>query len=188
MTKKILACFGAVVAGFVMSVSFATPAYAQEAPQVSTFVSSVSVRVDNVKYQDLYDFVTDIRNDQLWYPGILNTTVLQTGKNGKKVGTRYHQIATVDGVLTTNTYIDVLAAKKNKYYLIHGDGDIADYDALYTFEKAGNGGGVFTLTSRYTVPGLTEEQFAGYIQYALGGLLRYYNSPGAVTINYLYTE
>jgi hypothetical protein len=187
MRQKILKIVTLVFA-LVTFAGYIRPASAETLPPRLKIYSSVSVRVDSVPKNQLYSFVTNINNDALWYPGIISTAVIHTGPNGSLVGTQYSQVAAVNESLTTTTIIDVLSAKKNTYYLIKGDGDFADYTALYTFTAASNGGGVFTLNSVYDAPGLTQETFEQYITYALSGLLRYYNSTGDVHVNFIYVQ
>ena len=152
-------------------------------PQPVTINSSISVRVNGVNRPTLYSFLTDIRNDNLWYPGIISTELVQEGgKHG--IGRIYEQSA-VAGPITTHTTIEVIDAKTNNYFQIQGDGDIADFTALYTFKALPGGATEWTMTSTYIAPGFTEETFTQYIVFALSGLIDYYGNGGEVIVNYV---
>jgi len=186
MRKKILAIVSILFALSVGTANLSLKVQAQSIP-INTFYSSISVQVDNTSKNELYSFLTNISNDQLWYPGISSTILVKKGASNL-VGNEYIQSANVNGLIT-NTTIDVLAAKKNHYFLIQGKGDVASYTALYTFSNINNSknnhGGIYTLSSVYQVPGLTKDQFTQYISYALSGLLTYYKSTGKVTVNFV---
>lgn len=166
--------------------AFMPSAQAQQLPETATVYSSVSVRVDDVSKSELFDFVTDLENDKLWFPGILSSDLVETGPNGGPVGNIYNQVAIIDAQGTTAVNdIKVLAEREDRYFIINSDGNIADYYAIYTFRSSANGGGVWTLWSKYEAPGLTEETFTQFIEGAFYSLLEYYGSTGKVRTNFL---
>jgi hypothetical protein len=182
--RRRLFSLAVLVVTLITPLSIAGGVSAQAVP-VDTINVSVSVRVDGVSKNTLYGFLTNLENDALWYPGIISSEKVKSGPRGRLVGSRYHQVAYVTPTLTTNTDIDVLGAVSNNLFLIKGDGDLADYTALYTFSKAANGSGVWTLTAQYKAPGFTEEIFRQYITFAMNSLIAYYNTTGEVTVHYL---
>lgn len=188
MFKKLFAAVALVIVSLA-PFSVSNSVKAQTVPPVSTIYSSISVTLDNISRQELYAFMTDMTNEPLWYPGILETTLIKEGRNGGPVGRQYRQVAYVTPELTTTTNIEVLRAIPNLFYQIKGDGDLADYDAIYTFTPANRGkGSVYTLTSKYLAPGFTKETFTQYITYALGQLVTYFSdrSTGSVHANFVY--
>ncbi len=158
---------------------------AQTLPPAATIYSSVSVYVDDVNFVTLHDFITDLDNDILWFPGIVSTELIVDGNKPGAIGNQYYQIADFGGI-TTYTTIDVISEVRPFTFLIEGSSAISEYTAFYVVTPQHNGGAVFTLNSVYTAPGLTEETFSGLISYALGGLLTHYNSAGHVEANFVY--
>ncbi|GIH09418.1 hypothetical protein Rhe02_74850 [Rhizocola hellebori] len=83
---------------------------------------------------EVYDFVTDLRNDPTWWSGI-SRSVRVAGEGG--VGTRYQLEARLLGV-SLPTQIDVIEAERPHRMTIKAEGKLP-YVARYTLAPAGNG-------------------------------------------------
>lgn len=159
---------------------------AQELPPVQTGYSSISVRVDEVHFKDLYEFVTDLNNDSLWFPGVEETVVVDEGGMFGE-GKIYLQRSFFEGV-ALDTVVTVKDVRYPMMYYIEGVGPVASYKATYTFGPATQSAGVFTLTTEFSAPGLTEEALEGLIRLGMQNLLDYYQSTGEITLHYLYIQ
>lgn len=168
----------------LVPLGFSVSVEAQTLPPANTIYSSISVYLDDVDQATVYNFVTDLLNDELWFPGIVSTELISQGAN-PPVGNEYFQVANFGGLIT-ETDIEVLSAYSPYTFFIRGISPITDFWAFYTVTPQYGGGAVYTLTSIYTAPGLTEENFPALITGALSGLLTYFESDGHVEVNFVF--
>lgn len=172
----------------VLAVSFAavivpSKAKAQALPPSVTAYSSISVKVNGVSASTLYDFVTDLQNDPLWFPNVAETEVVNPGgANG--VGKIYIQRSYFNGIPLDST-VEVKSAYRPWYYYIEGAGPVATYKALYTFYPTWQGG-VFTLSTEFTAPGIDEPSLTYLLNTAMQNILNHYSTTGTIKMNFFY--
>lgn len=154
-------------------------------PPTVTAYSSITVNVNGMSSKTLYDFTTDLQNDELWFPNVEETILVQgpTSPFSKK-GTKYIQRSFFAGI-QLDTDVTVTRDLKNLYYELKGIGPIASYNAYYTFLPSQNGG-KFTLTTKFVSPGITEESLSQLLTLAMQNILNYYNTTGTIKMNFLY--
>ncbi len=175
---------GVFVAVAVLS-PIATSVSAQQLPPSVTAYSSITVKVDGVSYKTLYNFTTDLLNDELWYPGVAATTLVSGPVNPpSKTGTKYIQTSYYNGI-ELNSNIEVKGSIPNFYHFAVGAGPIASYDAYYTFNPNRTGGS-FTLTTKFVSPGITEENLTESLTVAMQNILDHFNATGTIRMNFLH--
>lgn len=164
---------------------FTSRASAQELPPVVSARSSISVKVDDVKFHELYNFTTDLHNDTLWFPDVAETIVINEAPvNTAPVGRVYLQRSYFAG-FPLDTRVEVVDNVGQRYYEINGVGMFATYNAKYHFDPVKGGkGGIFTLETVFTAPGITEEGLTYLLTTAMQNILDYYGSEGEITMNY----
>lgn len=187
--KNLSKTLGVVSLSFVfMLVAIISPiarVSAQSLPPSVTAYSSITVKVDGVNFRTLYDFTTDLLNDELWYPGVVATTQISGPTNPpSKVGAKYLQTSIFGGI-ELFTDIEVKGSIPNFYHYAVGIGQLARYDAYYTFNPNSNGGS-FTLTTKFVSPGITEENLTESLTTAMQNILNYFNTTGTIRMNFLY--
>lgn len=180
-----LAIIVAVVAFAAVFSPLVSIVKAQALPPAATAYSSISVKVNGVSASSLYNFTTDLTNDHLWFPNVEETVVVQgpTSPNSKK-GTTYIQRSYFNGIQLDSTAV-VTGDIKNIYYELKGNGPVASYDAYYTFVPTYNGG-IFTLTTKFVSPGITEENLTYLLNTAMQNILDHYNTTGQIHMNFMY--
>lgn len=159
-------------------------ATAQDLPPAVTAYSSVSVRVDNISFIQLFNFTTNLDNDILWFPNVEETQLIHTGPNGQLAGSVYIQRSYFNGI-PLDTTVNVKQAQWPFLLYSEGSGPIASYKALYTFTPSLRGG-VFTLTTEFVSPGITRDNLSAMLTLAMQNILNYYNTTGKVSINFIY--
>lgn len=178
----------AVASVMLLSVAFgflASKVSAQALPPAVTAYSSITVKVNGVSYKTLYDFTTDLTNDELWFPNVEETVVVNGPTNPyTKKGTKYIQRSFFNGI-QLDTEAVVTRDLPKVYYELKGVGPVASYDAYYTFLPTRNGGS-FTLTTKFVSPGITEESLTFLLETAMQNILDYYNTTGSIRLNYLH--
>lgn len=95
------------------------------------------------------------------------------------------QISYFNGI-PLESIVEVKSALPPFFYYIEGAGPVAEYKALYTFYNASSTDGVFTLTTEFTAPGITEESLTYLLNQAMQNILNYYNTTGTITMNFIY--
>jgi len=155
-------------------------------PPVVTAYSSISVKVDGVSFEKLYNFTTDLHNDSLWFPNVASTLQTQdANKPGSKVGIEYIQVSSFNGI-ELDTNVKVVGDKHPLLFMIEGNGPVANYTALYTFTPSREGNaGVFTLTTKFASPGITKEILTFLLTQAMQNIISHFNTTGEVTLHYM---
>lgn len=191
MKKGILsATFNVVVISAVITLStmfspLVSLVTAQAMPPAATAYSSISVKVNGVSANTLYNFTTDLTNDHLWFPNVEETVIVQgpTSPYSKK-GTKYIQRTYFNGI-QLDTTAKVTGDLKGIYYELEGTGAVANYNAYYTFIPGINGG-TFTLTTKFVSPGITEENLTYLLNTAMQNILNHYNTTGRISMHFIY--
>lgn len=178
----------AVASVMLLSLAFgflANKVSAQALPPAVTAYSSITVKVNGVSFRTLYDFTTDLTNDELWFPNVEETILVQGPTNPRtKKGTKYIQRSFFNGIQLDSEAVVTRDVPKY-FYELKGTGPVASYDAYYTFLPVRNGGS-FTLTTKFVSPGITEESLTFLLESAMQNILNYYGATGSIKMNFLH--
>lgn len=154
-------------------------ARAQEVPVQSTVFSTASVLVNNMKRKDLYDFVTTIQNDNLWWIGVAETILIEEGDRNK-VGEKYIQRGFFNGE-PFDTTIEITSGLRGFFVTLKGSSPALSYEALYTFNSAPGGKARFTTISTVTGFGLSPEFLNQYNDVSFNNMLNVLGKTGTIT-------
>jgi hypothetical protein len=103
----------------------------------------MSINIPQVEQEDVFSFFTELTNDEQWYSGDAEVTVVNEGFGQSQIFRQWQQDYDYAGVptsdLTTRLWIDY-----PNVHLTHTKGGIADYVIYYTWEDDGQGGVIWT--------------------------------------------
>lgn len=180
---KISRVFNTFIALVLIVPAFATllvnTTKAQEVPVQSTVFSTATVLMDDMKRKDLYDFVTTIQNDNLWWIGVAETILVEEGDKNK-VGEKYIQRGYFNGA-PFDTTIEITAGKKGFFVVLKGSSPALSYEALYTFNTAPGNKARFTTISTVTGYGLSPEFLNQYNEVSFNNMLNVLGKTGTIS-------
>jgi hypothetical protein len=184
MTFLMSLAFVLLALPFAIKTSFALPGMETldvNAVDGKTAIMSTSiVEVDNMTPEDLFDFVTNIENDLLYYPGIQDVELLVEGDEDL-VGTLYLQSGEFMGFPFVTT-INITHGKYGKYVVLRGESAGLSYVAEYHFHKHGQNGAIFQTTSIVNGYGLSPETQIQYQQFSYNQMLTVLGKTGTVNV------
>jgi len=133
-----------------------------------------SVWFDNSDPCEVYDILSDFRNDSLWYAPSENT-LIQEGGQYRAGETWLHVSAGLEYILT------IERAEPCIKFLYDGDAGYINFDLLYHFDRTGSGTKLY-ISGNFQGPGLTREFFTGYNALAYNNLIALLGDTGRVEI------
>lgn len=129
---------------------------------------------DNTDPCEVYDILSDFRNDSLWYAPS-ESTLIQEGGQNRAGETWDHNVAGVNYILT------VERAEPCIKFLYDGDADFINFDLLYHFDRTGSGTKLY-ISGNFQAPGLTREFFTGFNAQAYNNVIALVGDTGRVEI------
>ncbi len=147
-------------------------------PNTDYAVTVATVKLDNVSFDDLYNFTGDLRNDASWFPAVTNVTRLN-GDGG--LGSNYSYTFDFGGFLLTNN-VELIEFSPQEFRFDHSTGPFPS-DGLVTWQKV-DGGSEYTIYGALPLgPGITFDQVKGLIAFSYSNLLHHFNTTGTITVN-----
>lgn len=129
---------------------------------------------DNSDPCEVYDILSDFRNDSLWYAPSENT-LLQAGGQNRAGEVWEHISAGLTYILT------IERAEPCIKFLYDGDAGYINFDLLYHFDRTGSGTKLY-ISGNFHAPGLTRDFFTGYNVLAYNNLIALLGDTGRVEI------
>jgi hypothetical protein len=136
------------------------------------------VHIQDMKYKDVFKFVTNLENDPKWYPGVMSSKLISG--DGKK-GTTYEEILNM-GAGEMKITATVLQYFPYSYFKITSTGFLSNTTNMFFAPGARNS--AYYVIDSYVdeAPGVTVESMHGYMQLTFANLLTALGKQGEVKI------
>jgi len=147
-------------------------------PNTNYFWNIATVDLPGIKRNDLFNFVTDVRNDALWYPGVVGVTRL-SGDNSK--GTVYAETINLGGGFQYTDNVNIEAYKQNHFNVEVSNGGPVNSWGYLVFDETKDGASLTIVGVVPQNPFLNQDLLKEFTYLAYGSLGSYLHTTSTIT-------
>lgn len=172
--KKVLASFLAVtmLGLFMLLLAPFSPSKAQTLPPYNKIMVTSVGEFHGTTLSSLFNFVTNMQNDEKWWDGVESTELVAGSLNGPFAGREFLQHGSFNGFPYV-TEIHVTGGYQNVYMSLEASSPFLTYKSAYFFTQKSNGNVLLTSVSVVEGYGVTPELMDSTIHAAFTKLAGY---------------
>lgn len=153
---------------------------AQEFPPYNHIHVKARIEFTGITKDALFDFITNMENDELWWDGVESTELVAGSLDGDFDDRAYLQSGSFSGFPYTNV-IDITGGQEGVFMSLEAQSPFLAYDSRYDFHEE-SGKAVVTSTSFVEGYGLTPELMSFTIDHAFDNLTSYLGVESEYTL------
>jgi hypothetical protein len=171
LLRKLLALAFMSVALFALApfLSGSSSVQAQELPPYNHIYVKARIEFEGISKNQLFEFITNMENDELWWEGVESTEMVSGSLNGPFNDRAYLQTGSFNGFPYTNV-IDITGGRYGKYMSLEAESPFLAYRSRYDFHRNWCGNVIVTSTSWVDGYGITPELMSSTIEQAFENL------------------